>query len=291
MNPLKNENILKNLSLGEGDLLVLDRLQDLPTDGAFFSQYVLLVLCTAGKAQFLYDGVLTHLHAQQLFLGVPGSILSDIMMSADLDCKVLAIKSSEATSTHEMHRQIINSLLFIKAHPVTELEAADSTLVFRYFSLFVERLKGWHDRFFSGELHTLANAMLLAVLGLMDRKMEVDGGTSTVHGDRLVERFIRLVNEDCGVHRQVVFYASKLHITPKYLSTLVHAALGRTPSEVIQVVALKEIERRLRFTDDSMKEIAIDMNFPNASFFGKFFKRLSGVSPNQYRQRFSPTKP
>ena len=61
---------------------------------------------------------------------------------------------------------------------------------------------------------------------------------------------------------------------------------GRTPTDVIKVVTMKEIERRLRYSTDSIKQISAALNFPNTSFFGKYFKQHSGMTPNSYRKKY-----
>nr|MCR5712623.1 helix-turn-helix domain-containing protein [Prevotella sp.] len=68
--------------------------------------------------------------------------------------------------------------------------------------------------------------------------------------------------------------------------TIVRSSLNRTPTDVIKVVTMKEIERRLRYTGDSIKQISQAMNFPNTSFFGKYFKQHSGMTPNSYRKKY-----
>ena len=81
-------------------------------------------------------------------------------------------------------------------------------------------------------------------------------------------------------------FANQLNITPKYLSTLLKETMSRRPSEMIKLFTLKAIEHRLRFTDMTMQEIANDLNFPNASFFGKYVKEHLGMTPLEYRNKY-----
>ena len=55
---------------------------------------------------------------------------------------------------------------------------------------------------------------------------------------------------------------------------------------MIEHFTMGAIERRLRFTDMTMQEIANDLNFPNASFFGKYFKERMGITPLEYRKKY-----
>lgn len=106
----------------------------------------------------------------------------------------------------------------------------------------------------------------------------------------LYERFKDLLFAQQGRKRCVAFYASNLCITPKYLYAVVKQASGRTPSEWINEETVKHIENMLCYTQMSIKEIACELEFPNVSFFGKFFKAHKGVSPKYYRTTYINTQ-
>ena len=274
------------LALNEQDIIVMDKIRDLPENSAYTTEHVLVMICTTGKIHFDYDGQLTTVHNGELFLGAPGSVMSDYMVSADFDCKLLAVKPTEVMASRELRSMIINSMLHIKAHPVAHLTESDAEDVSAYYDLICHRIRQTEHRYQNGEVCSLINAFLLRVVGIMDSGLDVTETVSSVHGDQLVEKFVWMVNEDCGRNRLVEYYAERLNITPKYLSTLVRNTLGRTPTDVIKMVTMKEIERRLRYSTDSIKQIAAALNFPNTSFFGKYFKQHSGMTPNSYRKKY-----
>ncbi len=78
-----------------------------------------------------------------------------------------------------------------------------------------------------------------------------------------------------------------LCITQKYLSTIVKEISDRTPSQWIRDTLINEIAYQLAHTSCSIKEIAYDFNFPTISFFGKYFKSATGLSPKKYRLSLS----
>ena len=274
------------LAFNEQDLIIIDKLQDLPENSTYYIEHVLVIICTAGKMQVEYDGKCITIQEGDLFLGVPGSVLSDYMISPKFDCKLLAIKPSELMASGELHTQVISSAFYVKTHPVVHLTETDSQDVFAYYNLICSRIRQAEHRYKNGEVRSLINAFLLRMVGIIDSGTEVKETESSVRGEQLVEKFVWMVNEDCGRNRLVEYYADRLNITSKYLSTLVRNILGRTPTDVIKVVTMKEIERRLRYTDDSIKQISQAMNFPNTSFFGKYFKQHSGMTPNSYRKKY-----
>lgn len=102
--------------------------------------------------------------------------------------------------------------------------------------------------------------------------------------DKNFQNFIIALHRDCRIHRDVMFYAEQQCLTPRYFATLVHEKSGKSPSQWITIFVIAEAKRMLVNPDISIKEIANSLNFPNQSFFGRYFKQHAGVSPSQYRQ-------
>ncbi len=274
-----------HLTFNDKDLVIVDRFQNMPENIVYSSDYILIIICTEGKSEMSYDGRRVTLNKNELFLGVPGSVLSDYMLSPHYDCKVLAIKPSEATVPLGLHKQTINTAFYIKDHPVVKLNDEELDIFFSYYHILYNRVRKPSHRYYNSEIRTLLNTILLFILGTMDQDVNYSS-TSTIHGEQIVEQFAKMVNDDRGCHRLVEYYAERLNITAKYLSFLVRHTLNRTPSDIIKVVTMKEIERKLRYTDESIKEISNSQNFPNTSFFGKYFKQHAGMTPNTYRKKY-----
>ena len=104
--------------------------------------------------------------------------------------------------------------------------------------------------------------------------------------DALYARFMDLLFVHHRWERSVAFYASKMCITPKYLTAVVKAASGKTPTEWIREETIKEIESMLCHTQMPIKEIVYRLNFSNISFFGKYFNAQKGMSPKYYRETY-----
>ena len=100
---------------------------------------------------------------------------------------------------------------------------------------------------------------------------------------RMFEAFMKLVKDNHNNERMVGFYADKLCVTPKYLSKIVREVSGRSAPEWIDGFVIMSAKSMLRFSDMTIKEISIELNFPNQSFFSKFFKSQTGLTPNEYR--------
>ncbi|MDE6269570.1 MAG: AraC family transcriptional regulator [Muribaculaceae bacterium] len=106
------------------------------------------------------------------------------------------------------------------------------------------------------------------------------------HSSRLgyVQDFIKLVRAHYGSERTVAFYASKLYISPKYLSLIVKEATGRSAARWIDEFVLMEAKNLLRYSGKNIQQVAYTLNFTNQSAFGKYFKHLTGMSPTEYQK-------
>ncbi len=82
----------------------------------------------------------------------------------------------------------------------------------------------------------------------------------------------------------MAFYADKLFISPKYLSLIIKEALGRSAAEVIDDYVILEAKNMLRFSGKNIQQVSYELNFPNQSSFGKYFKHLVGMSPSEYQR-------
>jgi len=99
----------------------------------------------------------------------------------------------------------------------------------------------------------------------------------------IFNRFLYLVNCNCKQERKMSFYASKMFLTERYLGTLVRQASGITAKGWIDKAVITTAKVMLKHGNLQISQISDELNFPNVSFFCKYFKRLSGLSPQEYR--------
>lgn len=116
------------------------------------------------------------------------------------------------------------------------------------------------------------------------RTQQIGGGARLSRGEKIFTDFIKLVEQNYREIRKVSWYAEKLCITPKYLSETVKKVSKETPNSWIDSYVTKELRLLLKNSSKNIKEIAVEMNFPNQSFLGKYFKDRTGQSPSDYRK-------
>ncbi|MFD2287033.1 helix-turn-helix domain-containing protein [Pedobacter petrophilus] len=99
----------------------------------------------------------------------------------------------------------------------------------------------------------------------------------------LTTKFLDLLSEYFRTERQVIFYAGKLFITPRHLSQVVKAVTGKTAGELIDEIVIGEAKILLANHSLNISGVAEALNFSNSSFFGKYFKKNTSLSPSVYR--------
>ena len=267
----------------------------LPESGGYIENHSLIIVCTEGMVQFEYEGQTIQLRKNDMFIYMMmRSVITNLMTSQNFNCRQIWFTTSEAWNI-EMYgtRNLADYLMFLRHHPTVRLSEHDATVFDDYFQLLCRRMRNSTPILNIDILRSLLGTILLEVLDMVHRNMLVEedlsglcASTPAVHRQKLADRFIQLVEQSDGRLRKVDYFANQLNITPKYLSTLLKETMNRRPSDIIRMFTLKAIEYRLRFTDMTMQEIANDLQFPNASFFGTYFKGHKGMTPLEYRTKF-----
>lgn len=105
-------------------------------------------------------------------------------------------------------------------------------------------------------------------------------------GHMLVKRFYQLVEENYLKNLSVNQYADMLAVTPNHLTQTLKLLTGRTSSDVVKSKQVLEVKRLLVHTNLAITEISQQMNFPDQSYFSKFFKRETELTPQAYRNKY-----
>ena len=284
---LKPRSGFDTIRLGDSDeLVVMENFGSLPKGELSLDRHGLIVICTEGIAQFDYDGQQIRLHKDDLFLYMAHSVVTNFMSSSDFNCRQIWFSRGELWNINKYGEVSLSDLPYLKRHPIMHLTEDDVKLLDDYFQLLCRRMRDSSPVLYSIIVRSLVSTMMLEILSMMRRQEPENTVTTGVHRQRLANEFMRLVEQSDGRIRKVDDFANQLNITPKYLSTLLKETMNRRPSEMIHFYTLKAIEHRLRYTDMTMQEIANDLNFANASFFGKYFKEHAGMTPMDFRKKY-----
>lgn len=234
-------------------------------------------VCLAGQCSFKLNLKRHEVKSPAILTLMPGQIIENIEYSPDFEghAIVLSKRFIDMLNIPMWQQQYI--ALYDK--PINRI-FSDYT---QQVSLFLVMLRSAaSDVENPYRLQVIENLIRALFYGGISKfhKMESD---SVSHKNSIVERYIELVQTHYREERIIGFYADKLCITPKYLSKLVKEYTGRSAGEWIENYVILEARAMLQSSDMTIQQIASSLNFPNQSFFGKYFKRATGLSPKQYR--------
>ena len=275
------------------DLVLMENATRIPSDNICLQEHGVIILCMAGKIRFEYDGTEIQLQKDDMFLYMSHSVACNFMISPDFNCRQIWFTRSELFNINIYNGTSLSDMAQLKLHPVIHFTADDVALFDTYFKLLCRKMSDSSSILQADIVRSLFGTLMLELLSMMRRPTDLSSDidhpadqTPNFHKKRIIDQFMSLLEQSDGRIRRVDVFASQLNVTPRYLSTILKEVMNRRPSVYIQHFTLKAIEHRLRFTEMTMQEIAYDLRFPNASFFGKYFKEHTGMTPLEYRMKY-----
>lgn len=239
--------------------------------------------CVSGEAEILINLKKYTLRSGTLALHVPENIIQ-ISASKDLTVYPFIISSAFIKKMHLETKDIIDLYMSAKALPVFDIQYSDIHILEKYYYLMESILQSNDenkDKIISG---IMVSFMYKVHDILKMQKKEWQNKTRTPSRSEVVfEDFIRELNMFNGTEHSLTFFANRLHLTPNYLSGRIKEYSGRTAIEWIEDAVTLEAKALLKHTNMTIQEIAYKLNFPTQTFFSKYFKRITGMSPKQYR--------
>ncbi len=276
------ENELPKIDLPE-DVLV-----DVLTDSVILNLYAhfpcrikaeILVLCKKGDIDASINLVDYHVSDNSFLVVLPGSIFQVNQIRGDVEIYFAGF-SSDFLRTINPVKSLLDITYSIKHNPVVPLKEEMVELIEDYFKLGKRTKERFelNNRELSRHLYY---CLIYAISSLYSNRKMDTGNLSPA--ERISQDFGQLVLDNYTKEKNVAFYASKLGITAAYLSTIVKQTTGRTCMEIISNMVIMDAKAQLKSTNLPIYQIADSLNFNNVSFFGKYFKRYVGVSPQEYR--------
>lgn len=128
-------------------------------------------------------------------------------------------------------------------------------------------------------------AFFIGFYDWMVRNQHSDEDKGTRRVNELFHQFMELLASDYRQSHDVGYYADKLCITPKYLNTITKTVANHTPKTLIDHYVVLQLKLLLRHCDTSIKQVAWDYHFSDTSFFCRYFKQHTGLSPQQFRSK------
>ncbi len=228
-----------------------------------------LLFITRGVTRIVLNLEEHQLAANDILVIAPGTVVEIMDYSPDISMMAMSMKDliSIAHSDH--------NLLF-------KADDEMNQLVCDYFQLLWQVVCRKPILY---EAVTMLQSALMLEVKRVGRERELKREQSLSRQHNILRSFLTLVNQHGMTERHIGFYADKLCVTPNHLSVVVKKASGLTIMQWLNRYVIQHAKLKLRYSDKPVWEIAEEMNFANASFFSKFFKKETGITPSEYREK------
>lgn len=243
-----------------------------------------VIICRLGSFQFSLNQQLFSAEAGET-LFIPEEAEFQVLQSTeDMEIRILVYQIEpirdiigNSVASMYMYAQLTPELCCVWA-------TGEEAEFLNYMSLLDNVLQMEENTFSIYEKKLLLLALTYRICSIYNRKF-ITGGQET--GGRKNEIFIRLIElieKYYMQERGVEFYADKLCLSPKYLSAISKSVCGYTVQELVFKAIIRKSISLLKNTQKDIQEISNEFGFPNASYFGTFFRKQMGMSPQQYRR-------
>jgi AraC family transcriptional activator of pobA len=240
------------------------------------------LLIESGGGEMIFEASTLSFAAPTAFV-VPPNVAHGFRFSPDVtNGWIVSFTEDVAAAMGERTGEAIGQLKAIAAQPCIPLDNDEDV---RRLSELCGNLH--REALLAREGHRLAMRALLALIaveiGRFAASRARSGSITLSLADATLEALQRIVEENFRQERQIGFYADALAMTADRLNDHVKRATGVTAGHLIRQRILTEAKRELVFTGRAIHDIAYDLGFTDPSHFARFFRKQTGMTPQDFR--------
>lgn len=240
-------------------------------------------LCTSGQIDLEIDLNMYTLHEGDAAMILTGSFLRVIRIKDSARIAFIAINSDFLKYVGNV-KTVIEHVNKVKRMPVSHMEPDMMEESLMIYNEIKKKLSNPDYRFKEEVAKSYIQIMLCNFFNRFVLKNETtEEQAPKSRKEELFKNFIKLVKDNYLNHRSITFYADKLCVSPKYLSSVVHKVSEKYATDWINQYVILEAKSMLRMEDTNIKDVSNHLNFANQSFFAKFFKKHTGYTPKEYK--------
>ncbi len=244
----------------------------------------LAIVMMSGEATVSIDLKNHTVRSNHIIVCSPDSIVRMVKCSSNASAYFVAFPKSFVDGIQlDLATSLPVFMRFGKA-PVIAVTPQDVDEIRQVFQLIKTMLRSDKERYRSEIIRSLFTTAFY-IMADLNRRDSTGPQTKPGRSEVLFEEFMALLQQHNKRERNVGFYAERMDITPKYLSTVVKEVSGKTAARWIDDSVILEAKTLLKYSGLSIREIAAQLNFSTQSFFGKYFKQHTGTSPSLYKRK------
>ena len=241
----------------------------------------IFVLCMGGTLEATINLTDYTIRENDFITLSPGSIIQINKIEGKLKLYFMVF-SSKFIEGISKTKSIIDLIYITKSHPILSLPKEFACIYEEFFTLMMKVYYKEHSPY-NPEILKCMLLSILYRLSDMYHERPIRSETVLSRSEEICKTFSHLVIQHYTTERSIAYYAKQMNITPTHLSNTVKHVTGKTVMDIISEVVIVDAKAQLKSTNIPIHEISDSLNFPNVSFFGKYFKRLTCMSPQQYR--------
>ena len=277
----------EHISYMDNDIAVIDSISEMLEldEDAVKLDCFMVIFCQEGNIMVTINGQEYRLEKDYCAILPPGSIIRRIMPCHPYTLNIAAASKSFLSEILTSTKEDWTIMHYLYYHPIYPVRPTASYKMYLYKELLMTLIQE-EPHVYSQQTRRFHFAGMFCEMMTLLKQIIPEHELSDKNRTRstiIARDFIQMVNADNGSHRSVSYYADRLFYSAKYLSSTIKQVTGKTPIQIINEHAVKEIKHKLKYTDMSIKEIADYFDFPNPSFFGKYVKIHLGMTPLQCR--------
>ena len=187
----------------------------------------------------------------------------------------------------KLHSQLSEIPRAIEQQACLELQQQDFDELLSLHELILSQFKQ-NDEYKVYIIKNLLYSIVYKLLQHYSLKSTKDIRQSESREHQIYTQFLSLLFKHYKTQRSISFYAEKLHLSPKYFSKMIKKIEGISASQWIDQMVIMGAKAMLKNTSLSIIEISQELSFPNASFFGTYFKKRTNFTPLEFRNQSEP---
>jgi AraC-type DNA-binding domain-containing proteins len=241
-------------------------------------------LCTSGFCKIKVNMKEYEMSPRSLIVIFPNQYIQLDEMNGDCRGEVIFTSLDVVKEFSVMVNNMASLFLYVRKNPCVMLSEERYEMIESYVDLIFRKSDRMENMFASEIMRNLLLALFCEVCNIFGHEVILSQKVKT-RNEEIYEHFMLLVSENYKKEHFVKFYADKMHITQRYLSTVIKDFSKSSPSDWIDQYVLTEAKILLNDSGKTVQQISNELNFKNQSFFGKYFRKHTGMTPLQYRKK------
>lgn len=271
---------------GKAPLSVIENIEDLSKiEMPRKNRDILLIVDIYGSVTVDVDLQSRIMSPQSLMVLLPGHTITSYNTSSDFKGFMISASIHNLTSALPLLSRLLICAMHFRDNPVVNLSESELVNQVLFRDLLRRKISNSSGIYDSLVINKLCEGIFYETLNLYFTKVDLRKTPQSRRSEALFYNFIVAIEDNFLTERSVAFYADRLCVTSKHLSSVVKEISGRTAGDWIDSYVINEIKNLLATTDLTIQEISCRLKFANQSFLGKYFKNHTGVSPREFRNR------